>query len=618
VNDETAVADLTSVISDLEQLGDRFVAGLYARLAALHRVPVEFDELKASLAAGGTSLFLLLFQIALVVALVAGVFILTNRRLQKATAATSTWRRLFVGVAAAVLALVIGFLAARLFASSGLPLRILRLWAVATVVGFVILAAVRSLLLASRRTKFPERSAHMAALVHDLSLAIGWAIIGVALIATLRLWNVGPGLGDLIRTGLGIPIYLLFAGAVWRHKRTMAVAVAGPRPRSRWRIRLAKLWPAIVIGFLIITFLSTQAALTLGVPLRGGAVLLTALMFLATPHLDTMIGNWAQRGLESPDISIPVAAGRQTARFAVLVIILTMLGTLWAVPMAAGFGVDLVEVAKGASGVALIALVAAFLWNVVGVVCGRALRAELPAVSGDEETLGAPRSRLGTLVPLLNAVGKSSILALALLSILVSVGVNVWPLITGLSVFGLAIGFGSQTLVKDVVSGLFFLIDDAFRFGEYIETSGAKGTVEKISVRSVSLRHQRGALATIPYGEIGKIQNFSRDWMIEKLTFRVAFNTDVEKVRKIFKKIGQEISADPELAGDLLEPFKSQGIAEVEDGTLVIRAKFKAKAGKQSMIRRAALTAVHRAFQENGIQAVPKPLTSNPEAAPPV
>ena len=85
--------------------------------------------------------------------------------------------------------------------------------------------------------------------------------------------------------------------------------------------------------------------------------------------------------------------------------------------------------------------------------------------------------------------------------------------------------------------------------------------------------------ATIPYGEIGKIQNYSRDWMIEKLTFRVAFDTDVEKIRKIFKKIGQDIAANPELAGDLLEPFKSQGIAEVEDGTLVIRAKFKAKAG---------------------------------------
>jgi small-conductance mechanosensitive channel len=244
------------------------------------------------------------------------------------------------------------------------------------------------------------------------------------------------------------------------------------------------------------------------------------------------------------------------------------------------------------------------------------LRPEALSVSTDEEMQAAPRSRLGTLVPLLSAVGKSSILALVLLSILVSLGVNVWPLITGLSVFGLAIAFGSQTLVKDVVSGLFFLIDDAFRFGEYVETSSAKGTVEKISIRSVSLRHHRGALATVPYGQIGEIQNFSRDWVVEKLTFRLALDTDVEKVRKLFKKIGQDIAADPELAGDLLEPFKSQGIAEVDDGTLLIRAKFKARPGKQYMIRRAALTAAHNAFRENGIKAVSKPMTANLDAAP--
>lgn len=191
---------------------------------------------------------------------------------------------------------------------------------------------------------------------------------------------------------------------------------------------------------------------------------------------------------------------------------------------------------------------------------------------------------------------------------------NVWPLITGLSVFGLAIGFGSQTLVKDIVSGLFFLLDDAFRMGEYIETSGAKGTVERISVRSVSLRHSRGAVATIPYGQIGKIQNHSRDWVIEKLVFRVDFHTDVEKVRKLFKRIGQEIAEDPELNADLLEPFKSQGIAEVEDGTLLIRGKFKAKAGRQFAIRKAVLSAVQAAFRDNGIRVVPKPMSISDEA----
>ena len=111
-------------------------------------------------------------------------------------------------------------------------------------------------------------------------------------------------------------------------------------------------------------------------------------------------------------------------------------------------------------------------------------------------------SRLQNGTSLSTATGEMMIgllLSVTLLTILVAMGVNVLPIIGGLSIFGIAIGFGSQTLVKDVVSGLFFLIDDAFRLGEYIETPGAKGTVEKISVRSVSLRNARGATAVAPY-----------------------------------------------------------------------------------------------------------------------
>lgn len=615
-NDTTAGADVTSALDGLGQVGGRFVDGLYGRISGLSGVPAEFQSLQASLAAAGTSAALLCFQIILIATLVACVFLLLVRWFNKTTAGRGGWRRLFAGIAAAALALALGFFAARLLGGSGPPMRILRLWAVMTIVGCVMHFAVRSLLMASGRSEFSRHANHLAALSRDLSIAIGLALVGTTLVATLQFLGAGSGLNDLVRTGVGIPTYLLFAGVVWWHKRTMAGAVAGPRPRSRWRSRLARLWPAILIGFIVITYLTTQATITLGATLPVGAVLFTALAILATPHLDAMIGHWAQRGLESPNISVFAAARRQTARFTVVVVVVALLGTLWVTPLAVGLGLDMRNVGRNAFGVALVALVGAFLWNVIGAVTARALRSEAPTMAADEDLPSEPRSRLGTLVPLLNAVGKSSILALALLSILVSVGVNVWPLITGLSVFGLAIAIGSQTLVKDVVSGLFFLIDDAFRFGEYIETSSAKGTVEKISIRSVSLRHHRGALATVPYGQIGEIQNFSRDWVVEKLTFRLALDTDVEKVRKLFKQIGQDIAADPELAGDLLEPFKSQGIAEVDDGTLIIRAKFKARPGKQYMIRRAALKAAHNAFRENGIKAVPKPLTANPDAAP--
>jgi small-conductance mechanosensitive channel len=299
-------------------------------------------------------------------------------------------------------------------------------------------------------------------------------------------------------------------------------------------------------------------------------------------------------------------------RLAAFTLVVVAVLAVWSTPIAVATGMTLADTLRPTLAIGGIILVSAYLLNLIGVTTDRLLAEESPGAAADEE-LGAPRSRIATILPLLEGAAKIAIMALTGLTVLLTLGVNVWPLVTGLSVFGLAIGFGSQTLVKDIVSGLFFLFDDAFRLGEYIETSGAKGTVEKISVRSVSLRHPRGAVATIPYGQIGKITNHSRDWVIEKIAFRVAFDTDVDQVRKMFKAIGQELMDDPELREDLIEPFKSQGIAEVEDGTLVIRGKFKAKAGRQYNMRKAVLAAVHKAFRENGIKAVPRPLA--PQAA---
>jgi small-conductance mechanosensitive channel len=608
--EQTAAGEITSIVSGLERTIDRFESGVSSRIQAIGRVPEEIESLHASFAAGGTSADALALQIAVVVAVTAGVFILCRRRFHQFGA--GVWRKIFFTLAAAIVAVVAGLLAERLLFVQGLSVRTLRLWVLITAIGLLTLVGVRSLLMASRPGAALQVG-RLARLTRDLSLAIGWAMAGLALMTTLRLWSAGSGLLDLVgNLVVALPAFGLFALTVWRHKRTLAAAVAGSKPRSRWQGRLARIWPGLILGFLIVTFLSTEVALTLGVPLPGATVLLTIVIVFLTPHLDALIASSANRAMESPRISIVGVAARQTARFAVLIIMLTMLGAIWATPLASGFGIDLKSIAANAVHVALIAIAAAFLWSVVGTVTARALHEGEASTHADH---AIPRSRLGTLVPLLSGTAKAAILALAFLSVLVSLGVNVWPLITGLSVFGLAIGFGSQTLVKDVVSGLFFLVDDAFRMGEYIETSGAKGTVEKISVRSVTLRNARGPVATVPYGQMGKIQNFSRDYAIEKLAFRVHFDTDVELVRKLFKKIGQDIAADPELAPDLIETFKSQGIADVEDGTLVIRGKFVAKPGKQSMIRRAVLKAVHQAFRENDIHAVPKPLTGEPAQA---
>jgi small-conductance mechanosensitive channel len=194
------------------------------------------------------------------------------------------------------------------------------------------------------------------------------------------------------------------------------------------------------------------------------------------------------------------------------------------------------------------------------------------------------------------------IVVLTVLIVLSELGVNIAPLIAGASVVGLAISFGSQTLVRDVVSGIFFLADDAFRVGEYVDVGKAKGTVEGFTLRSIRLRHQNGQVHTIPFGQLGQITNHSRDWTTVKFNLRFARDTDIEKLRKTVKKIGQEMMADPELKRDLLQPLKMQGVADIADNALVVRFKFTCRPIKPTFIQRQAIKRMFHAFPAAGIE----------------
>jgi moderate conductance mechanosensitive channel len=223
------------------------------------------------------------------------------------------------------------------------------------------------------------------------------------------------------------------------------------------------------------------------------------------------------------------------------------------------------------------------------------------AIPADDDVEATPASRIHTLMPLFRVLAAISILVLTVLVALAELGINTAPLIAGASIFGLAISFGSQALVRDIVSGIFFIADDAFRIGEYIDTGKLKGTVEAISVRSVKLRHQNGQVHTIPFGQLGSITNFSRDWATVKFNLRLVRGVDIELVRKTVKKIGQDMQDDPDLAAELIQPLKMQGVADVADNALIVRLKFTAKPGKPSWVQREALKRIVKTFAEKGI-----------------
>src|SRR5690606_38473649 len=216
------------------------------------------------------------------------------------------------------------------------------------------------------------------------------------------------------------------------------------------------------------------------------------------------------------------------------------------------------------------------------------------------------RARLRTLLPLLRNVLLVVLVVMAVLMALSAFGVQVGPLIAGAGVVGVAVGFGAQTLVRDIIAGMFYLLDDAFRVGEYIISGEYKGTVESFSLRSVKLRHHRGYLFTVPFGELGAVQNMSRDWVIDKLSVSVPYNTNLDRVKKIIKQVSKEIMADPDLAPTIIEPLKMQGVEQFGEFAIQIRLKIMTKPGEQFTVRRRAYAMIKKAFNENGIQfAVP-------------
>ena len=234
---------------------------------------------------------------------------------------------------------------------------------------------------------------------------------------------------------------------------------------------------------------------------------------------------------------------------------------------------------------------------------------DMPEGELGDEGGATSASRLATLLPLFRNFILIVIVVTFVLIMLMELGVNVGPLFAGAGIVGVAVGFGSQSLVRDIFSGAFFLFDDAFRKGEYLDVGGVKGTVERISVRSFQLRHHLGALHTMPFGEIQVMTNYSRDWVIMKLPLRVTYDTDVEKVRKMIKKLGQELLSDPVIGDNFIQPLKSQGVIEMQDSAMIIRVKFMTKPGDQWLVRKTVYQEIRALFEREGIKFAHREVT---------
>jgi small-conductance mechanosensitive channel len=259
----------------------------------------------------------------------------------------------------------------------------------------------------------------------------------------------------------------------------------------------------------------------------------------------------------------------------------------------------LVRIGLRLLGVAVLALLAHGVWIAIRSVVDQRLSSIGPINPHEPPDAS---SRLLTLLPLLRVTAAVTLLVILVLTSLWAIGIEITPLLAGAGVLGIALGFGAQALVRDVIAGVFFLAEDAFRVGEYIEGAGnTKGNVERITLRSVALRHHNGPLHFVPYGALGSVRNTSRDWVIDKFNLPLPIEVESETIRKMIKKIGEEMKADPDIGPLMLEPLKGK-LYRIDPGVKIFRCKFRSPPSKQFDVRASALKRIEAALKKAGIQ----------------
>ncbi|MGB2696402.1 MAG: mechanosensitive ion channel family protein, partial [Candidatus Zixiibacteriota bacterium] len=181
-------------------------------------------------------------------------------------------------------------------------------------------------------------------------------------------------------------------------------------------------------------------------------------------------------------------------------------------------------------------------------------------------------------------------------------GLDIGPILAGAGILGLAVGFGAQTLVKDVISGFFILMEDQYRVGDVVEVAGIGGLVEQMSLRVTILRDLEGKVHYIPNGSISTATNMTKEWSRAVLDIGVAYKEDPDVVMNVLREVGDEMKKDPAYSSVILEPLQILGVSDFADSAVVIKVMFKTLPLKQWDVGREFRRRVKKTFDAKGIE----------------
>lgn len=249
-------------------------------------------------------------------------------------------------------------------------------------------------------------------------------------------------------------------------------------------------------------------------------------------------------------------------------------------------------------------IVGILIGALVLVRIGRKLIARLVNMAEDDDksTTSEVEKRARTLGRIANQILWVLVWGIALTLILGELGLNLGPILAGAGIAGLAVGFGAQTLVKDIISGFFILFENQFRVNDVIETAGVSGLVEAINLRTTVLRDIQGRVHVIPNGSITVVSNYTREWSRALLDVGVAYKEDTDRCTEILKRVGKSIEED-EHFGQLLEgTFEYPGVEGLADSAVLIRMMVKTRPLEQWNVMRELRRRIKHAFDAEGIE----------------
>lgn len=473
------------------------------------------------------------------------------------------------------------------------------------VLAVVYASSAARLAMLALRAVLASDAAGLLAWLRRLVLAVvyGWLVCEVA-----RIFALPSAPYRLLVDLVGLAVLVVAVAIVLRNRETVRNRLRGDG--SGIGARLADIWHVVAVAYLAAVFLVWAAAVEGGFAYIGAAsawtvaaVAAARLADLGVLRLVEAATRWEVRadsrfpGVKArADRYVPVL--RKCLRTAVWLIAAIAALEAWRAPVLDLLAAPVGERIVGAlARIALVFGLFLVLWEALCLATERYLDAR------DED--GNPMERSGrarTLLPLLRRTSAVLLLTVGGLTAASELGIDIAPLLAGVGIAGLAIGFGAQTLVKDVITGLFIVMENQVAVGEYVSVAGHSGTVEALSIRTIRLRDLSGTVHVVPFGEVGTVENLTRDYSYALIDAGVGYSEDTDRVSDVLREIAAGMEGDESWRHRVIPPFEVFGVQELGDSAVIVRCRFKTPPMHQWAVAREFRRRMKKRFDELGIE----------------